>query len=161
MYLNTILSQHQQLKQIQNINNKMIDDNINNNNNNNNYILQLTKGFGINEKETNLNFKKEEEFTKEDILRNNLNLAAKIREANTKLFSYIILLIIKKLRICWINQSNNNDENIIYYYYIHNRILYTTIISTNNTIKSTNNRINSASTINTINTINLVNSINI
>ena len=82
-YLNEILSQHQQLKQIESINNKLFDKN---------YMLQLTQGKipsnGNNHNIDNIQLRKE------DILANNLNLAAKIREANYKLFSYILLLTI-------------------------------------------------------------------
>ena len=80
-YLNEILSQHNQLKQIEQINNKLFDQQ---------YMFQLTQGMGIPYNNNNNNIA----LTKEDILANNLNLAAKIREANHKLFSYILLLFI-------------------------------------------------------------------
>ena len=83
-YLNEILSQHNQLKQIEQINNKLFDKQ---------YMFQLTQGMGIKKINGNANMDQHQQpLTKEDILANNLNLAAKIREANYKLLSYILLL---------------------------------------------------------------------
>ena len=67
-YLDAILSQHSQLQQIEEINHKLMDPH---------YMERLTKGMGI---DSPLRKRRQSQITKEDVLANNLTLAAKIRE---------------------------------------------------------------------------------
>eukprot|EP01084_Bolivina_argentea_P052429 96311_1 len=127
-YLQTILSQHNQLKQIEHINNKLLD---------NEYMAQLTHGLNIAKDNNHYTV------TKQDILKNNLNLASKIREANFKLFSYILLLFIFgiidliyiPISIHNLNTMKNNMHSLTVPYvltsnieYIFQRILFDIIL---------------------------------
>ena len=67
-YLDAILSQHSQLQQIEEINHKLMDPH---------YMKRLTKGMGF---DSPLRKRRQSQITKEDVLANNLTLAAKIRE---------------------------------------------------------------------------------